>query len=146
MVTAKPVVKNKFWILRENDRKVGTVEKNKNEFVVNMYNQQSDFKSIKTLKNRTNIEFEEEQDKKWAPEFQVNGFPTNAKPYNAVYNVQKRLPIFTKKNKSKSWHAAGYYQIIINGKTVTKFCPKLILLQRYPYVGPAKSIDGFTYK
>jgi len=37
-------------------------------------------------------------------------------------------------------------QIIINGKTVTKFCPKLILLQRYPYVGPAKSIDGFTYK
>ena len=39
MVTAKPVVKNKFWVLRENNRKVGTVEKIiKNGYIVKLYN------------------------------------------------------------------------------------------------------------
>jgi len=146
MVTAKPIVKNKCWILRENDRKVGTVEKNKNEFVVRMHNEQTDYKSIKTLKNLTNITFEDAPEKKWAPEFQVNGFPTKWKPYNAVYNVKERLPIFTTKEKSKSWHAAGYYLITINGKCKMHFCPKLILLQRYHYRGPAKSPDGFVFQ
>ena len=145
MVTAKPIVKNKFWILRDEQRKVGTVEKAKNKFVVKMHNQQTEFPTIKTLKNLTNIQFEESPNKTWSPEFQVNNFPTNVKPHNGVYDVKQRLPLFTKKAKSKSWYAAGYYQITINNKTKVYFCPKLILLQRYPYFGPVKSKDGFTF-
>src|SRR5210317_1730040 len=117
MVTAKPIVKNKFWILKEDNQKVGTVEKNSaNEFVVSMNNAQTDYKSIRTLKNHTNIVFEEYNRIK-DKQNQVNGFPTNGYPHNAVYNIKERLPLFTKKNKSKSWYAAGYYQITINGKT-----------------------------
>ena len=145
MVTAKPIVKNKFWILKNEDRKIGTVEKEKNKFVVKINDQQTEFPTIKTLKNLTNIQFEESPKKAWSAEFQVNDFPTNVKPHNAVYDVKQRLPLFTKKGKSKSWYAAGYYQITINNKTKVYFCPKLILLQRYPYFGPVKSKDGFTY-
>lgn len=146
MILAKPVVKNKYWILKEDDRKIGTVENNRNGYTVRIADRENQFKSIRTLKNRTNIVFEESVDRKKAEECQVNGFPTNCKPHNAVFNVQTRLPIFTKKNKSKSWYAAGYFQITINGVTETHFCPKVILLNRYPYMGPAKDPDGFEFK
>lgn len=146
MILAKPVVKNKFWILKEDDRKIGTVENTRNGFLVRAYNQEAEFKTIKTIKNRTNIIFEETPESKIRPDWQVNGFLTNSKPYNAVYDVKRRLPLFTKKNKSKSWYAAGYYQININGNEEIHFCPKLILLQRYDYIGPVHSKDGFTYQ
>ena len=145
MVTAKPVIKNKFWILRDDDRKVGTVEKAKNSFVVKIDNQESEFKTIKTIENKINITFEEFSKKQKSQGYEVNGFLTDTKPYNGVYNVKERLPIFTKKTKSKSWYAAGYYQITVNGKTKVYFCPKLILLQRYPFKGPVKKPDGFTF-
>jgi hypothetical protein len=144
MVTAKPVVKNKFWILKDNESKVGTVEKIKgNDYVVTINNKVADFKNIQTLKNHTNIVFEEFVKKK---EFknQVNGYPTDCLPYNGVFNLKERLPLFTKKSKSKSWYAAGYYQITINGKTEIHFCPKHILLKRYKYSGPNKTRE-FTY-
>ena len=146
MITAKPVVKNKFWILKEDDRKVGTVEKNTKGFVVKTDLAAEEFKTIKTIKNKTNIVFEDTPDKKKVFENQVNGFPTGIKPHNGVYNVQQRLPLFTKKGKSKSWYAAGYYRVTVNGKTETMFCPKLILLQRYDYIGPVKTKDRFEYK
>ena len=146
MITAKPVIKNKFWILQDDSGKVGTVEKNKQGFTLKAGSIQEEFKTIKTIKNKTNIIFEDEDFKKEQFENQVNGFPTDSKPFNGVYNVKDRLPIFTKEEKSKSWYAAGYYRVTVNDKTTTVLCPKLILLQRYDYVGPVKTRDGFEYK
>lgn len=146
MITAKPIVKNKFWILQDDSGKIGTVEKSKQGFLLRADGMAEEFKTIKTIKNKTNIVFEEDVLEKEVFENQVNGFPTNCKPYNAVYNVKERLPIFTQKDKSKSWFAAGYYRVTINGVTETMFCPKLILLQRYDYIGPVKTRDGFEYK
>lgn len=146
MITAKPIVKNKFWILQDDKGKVGTVEKNNQGFLLSAHGVSEEFKTIKTIKNRTNIVFEDAIETQKTFENQVNGFPTDGKPYNAVYNVKDRLPLFTKKNKSKSWYAAGYYRVTVNGNTETVFCPKLILLQRYDYFGPVKTLDGFEYK
>jgi hypothetical protein len=146
MITAKPIVKNKFWILQKDDQKVGTVEHNRQGYTVRVNDVADDFKTIKTLKNKTNIVFEDAPEKKKVFENQVNGFPTDCKPRNAVYNVKDRLPIFTKEEKSKSWYAAGYYRVTVNNKTETMFCPKLILLQRYDYIGPVKTKDGFEFK
>ena len=146
MITAKPIVKNKFWILQQDNRKVGTVEQESQGYVVRINDTADSFKTIKTIKNRTNIVFEDAAEKKKSFENQVNGFPTDSKPHNAVYNVKQRLPLFTKKPKSKSWYAAGYYRVTVNGNTQTLFCPKLILLQRYDYIGPVKTRDGFEYK
>lgn len=147
MILAKPVVANKYWILKENDQKVGTVESTPTGFAVKLYNGQTEFKSIKTIANKTNIRFEEAPAKKKTnPTWEVNGFATTAQPFNAVYDVQRRLPMFTKKRKSKSWYCAGWYQICLDGQWITMNCPKLILLQRYEYRGPAHSADGFTYE
>ena len=147
MILAKPVVANKYWILRDGDQKIGTVESSANGFRVTIKNDSAEFKTIKTLKNKTNILFEEAPAKKKEhPEWQVNGFTTNAMPYNPVYDVQRRLPMFTKKRKSKSWYCAGWYQINLDGQWITMFCPKLILLQRYEYRGPAHSAEGFVYE
>jgi hypothetical protein len=146
MITAKPVIKNKFWILQNEEGKIGTVEKNNQGFLLRANGVSEEFKTIKTIKNRTNIVFEDDAEKQKTFENQVNGFPTDSKPHNAVYNVKERLPLFTKKAKSKSWYAAGYYQITINGQTETHFCPKVILLQRYPYLGPVHDPEGFYFK
>ena len=146
MITAKPIVKNKYWILRENDKKIGTVQSNPSGYVVRIHNTETEFKTIKTIKNRTDISFEDAPERKRAQGYEVNGFLTDSKPHNAVYDVKRRLPMFTKKAKSKSWYAAGYYQITINGQTETHFCPKVILLQRYPYLGPAHDPEGFYFK
>lgn len=147
MILAKPVVANKYWILKENDQKIGTVEANgTGSFTVRMYNDAQEFKTVRTIKNKTKITFEEPPQKKTHRlEHEVNGFDTDCVPYNAIYDVQRRLPMFTKKRKSKSWFAAGYYQIQQNGQWETVFCPKLILLQRYDYRGPARSANGFTF-
>ena len=132
--------------MKENDQKIGTVEAAPGGFTVRMYNDQQEFKTIRTIKNKTKITFEEppvRQKNKAGHE--VNGFATDSTPYNAIYDVQRRLPMFTKKRKSKSWIAAGYYRIRINGTWTMQFCHKLILLQRYEYQGPARSADGFTF-
>ena len=147
MILAKPVVANKYWILKENDEKIGTVEAGPGGFVVRMYNDAVEFKTIRTITNRTKITFEEPPVKqKPSKERMVNGFATDSTPYNAIYDVQRRLPIYTKKRKSKSWFAAGWYQVNANGTWTTEFCPKLILLQRYEYRGPVHSADAFTFQ
>jgi hypothetical protein len=146
-ILAKPVVANKYWILKDGDQKVGTVESSANGFRVTIKNDSAEFKTIKTLANKTNIRFEEAPEKKKVDAtWQVNGFATDSQPFNAVYDVQRRLPMYTTKRKSKSWYCAGWYQICLDGQWVTMNCPKLILLQRYEYRGPAHSAEGFKYE
>lgn len=148
MILAKPVIENKYWILKENDEKVGTVEAtDMGTFTVRIKDDHQEFKTIRTIKNRTKILFEEPVKKKRTKKScDVNGFATDCAPYNAIYDVQRRLPIYTKKNKSKSWFAAGYYQINANGSWETYFCPKLILLQRYEYRGPVHDPSQFAFE
>lgn len=148
MILAKPVVANKYWILKENDKKIGTVEAtNTGTFSVRINNDWQEFKTIRTVKNKTKITFEDPPVKKQQKKTNtVNGFEADGTPHNAIYDVQRRLPIYTKKKKSKSWFAAGWYQIDTGNGWETQFCPKLILLQRYDYRGPAHGPDQFTFE
>ncbi len=60
------------------------------------------------------------------------------KPFNKMFYVKKKLPIFTKENKSKSFYCAGHY--LVQKKSWTEmFCPKLITLQKYKFHGPFKN-------
>jgi hypothetical protein len=69
----------------------------------------------------------------------VYGYPTSCDPYNPMFNVQKRLPLFTKSQASKSLYCAGYYIIRFNKGWVKSFCPKLITIERYENKGPFKT-------
>jgi hypothetical protein len=69
----------------------------------------------------------------------VHGFPTSVIPYNTMYDVKRKLPLFTKSDKSKSAYCAGYYIIHFEKGWVKSFCPKLITIERYEFQGPFKT-------
>jgi len=140
MIKAKPIVKNKFWILREGNRKVGEVNAIQGGFSVTVDNREARFKTLATLKRRAGIEFDDSINivtpkKKMVD---VHGFPAAGSIYNAVWDVQLKLPLYTKKSKSKSFFAAGWYKIKLKNRWKTVYSPKLIILQRNKYQGPFK--------
>lgn len=141
-IIAKPVVKDQFWILVTDHDKVGQIEFSNNQFVVKLRDNTQTFNNVKTIQTRTGIQFN--TDIVSVPtdnDRLVHGFPTSCRAYNPMFDVSRRLPMFTKFKKSKSWYAAGYYKIKQDKEWETFFCPKIILLHRYPYLGPFTSID-----
>jgi hypothetical protein len=135
---ALPVVDKQYWILKENDRKVGNVEACAGGYQVKINNQVVQFKTIKLAARNANIEFGT------APKIvkpktnidQIYGYAVTGRVYNPMWNVAQHLPVYTKTNKSKSWFAAGWYNVKKGQKWQAVLAPKLITLQRYPYQGP----------
>ena len=138
MIKAKPIVKNKFWILRDGNHKVGEVNAIQGGFSVTVNNKEARFKTLTTLKRRAGIEFDDSINIVTAKKktVDVHGFPAAGHIYNAVWDVQLKLPLYTKKEKSKSMFAAGWYKIKLKNRWKTVFCPKLIILERNQYQGP----------
>lgn len=139
---AKPVVKNKMWIVENGGIKVGNIMAVEEGGVVYLHdNEREMFPSIKLLSKEYNIEFvKAEKPKKVKQDvYDVYGFPTNSAPNNEVLDVQRYLPIYTKGTKSKSFFCAGYYIIKFSSTWVRAYCPKLITLNRYEYQGPFKT-------
>ena len=139
---AKPIVKNKMWIVERYGNKVGNIMAvEEGGFVYVHDNQREQFPSIKMISAKYNIEFvKAEKPKKVKQDtYDVYGFPTNTQPNNEVLDVQRYLPIYTKGAKSKSFFCAGYYIIKFSSTWVRAYCPKLITLYRYEYQGPFKT-------
>lgn len=143
MIIAKPVIENQYWILNNETGKIGQIESDKNGFIVKIGNQAQKYNNIKTIQMRTDIQFTTPTSNTHTVPQEVQGFPTDGPAYNSMYDIHSRIPLFTKLKKSKSWYAAGYYKIKHDNKWKTVFCPKLILLRRYEYIGPEKTKDGF---
>ena len=134
---AKPVIDKQFWILQENNRKIGNVEACAGGYQVRINNQVAQFKTIRMVEQRADVQFETKKKIfKGTDANQVHGYPTSGRAYNAIWNVPDKLPLYTKTPKSKSWYAAGWYQVRQGRQWETVQDPKLILLQRYPYHGP----------
>ena len=135
---AKPVIDRKYWILQENNQKVGNVEACDGGYQVRINNQVAQFKTIRMVEQRVHIQFEPGiKVAKLRPETNlVHGYPVAGRVYNPMWDVPKKLPIYTKTTKSKSWFAAGWYQVKKGRNWTIVQGPKLILLQRYPYTGP----------
>ena len=71
--------------------------------------------------------------------FEVHGYPTRCEPYNGMFDISRKLPLFTKSEKSKSVYCAGYYLVKFNVNWLKSFCPKLITIERNEYQGPFKT-------
>ena len=142
-IHAKPIVDGKFWIVEKDGNKIATLHKKENnKFVLSsttgevMFNKKDDLtkhfgKGFFLTSTKIKVTTTEANE--------CHGYPTSCKPYNAMYNVQKKLPLFTKSNASKSLYCAGYYVIKFDKGWVKSFCPKLITIERYPSKGPFKS-------
>jgi hypothetical protein len=141
-IVAKPIIDRKFWILQENNRKVGNVEACDGGFQVKINNEVAQYKTIRMVERRAQVQFETPV--KHAAKVDtrsVHGYPTAGRVYNPMWDVPQKLPIYTKTNKSKSWHAAGWYTVKKGRNWSAMQDPKLIVLQRYPYQGPFHTKD-----
>lgn len=138
MIIAKPVIPNQYWILRDNDRKIGNIEADPSGgFQVKINNRVEKFKTITTIKKKVDINFEPLQKKKQEPiSNSVNGYHTTHRPYNAIYDVKHQVPLWTREPRSRSWYAAGWYRVQQGRNWIVIECPKLIMLERYDYQGP----------
>ena len=140
---AKPIIENKFWIVEKDGEKFATLRKDdENRFVL------SNTLGIKVFNNRKDITNEfgkdffvakilKESDTNQTNE--IHGYHASCLPHNSMFDIRRKLPLFTKSADSKSLYCAGYYVIKFDKGWVKSFCPKLITLQRYPYKGPFKT-------
>ena len=140
---AKPIVDGKFWIVEQNGEKIGTLHKKENnKFMLSSKDGSSFFGKKEELLKAFGKDFFESKIKTTVSAAEVrdvHGYPSSCHPYNPMFNVQKRLPLFTKSPDSKSLYCAGYYTIRFDKGWVKSFCPKLITIERYENRGPFKT-------
>jgi hypothetical protein len=135
---AKPVVKNQFWIVTDGEKKVGNVIAEGSGFDVKLNGSVAHFKNTSAIKKQTRIEFES-INKKTKPDTTFTEYPTTSKVYNSVFDIKRKIHLYTKTPKSKCYYAAGYYILYHGSEPVVTFCPKYIFVQRYKYKGPFKT-------
>ena len=136
---AKPVLKNKFWIVEEDGEKVATIQSCIDGVVYVRNNSREKFNSIKLLSSKYNIVFDKVKKEKTEPvESELDGYPTSHKPYNVLFNPSLKIHVYTKNKKSKSYFCAGYYLLKFANGWVKSFCPKLITISRNEFLGPFK--------
>jgi hypothetical protein len=135
----KPLLENKFWIVEDEGVKVGTLSRDDEKFIFCNKGEIS-FHSESQAKKQFGKNFltakitndnEEIND--------IHGYPTKGKSYNGMFDISRKLPLFTKSNKSKSVYCAGYYLIKFNTIWLKSFCPKLITIEKNQYMGPYKT-------
>ena len=141
---AKPVVKDKFWIVENDDQRIGTMSYSDDRYMFSSSVETCFFDNKRQMKKKfgADIVWNEiapadtvNQNK----DYIVHGFPTSVTPYNTMYDVKRKLPLFTKSEKSKSAYCAGYYIIKFDKGWVKSFCPKQITIERYESKGPFKT-------
>lgn len=138
---AKPIVKNKFWVVEDHGTKIATIQAvDDGTFVYVSNNNREKFPTIKNLTRQYNIVFDK-LNKKSSTKLgnQIYGYPTSSKPYNELYDIVRKLPVYTKLLKSKSYYCAGYYIVNYDNHWIKEYCPKLITLNRYNFIGPFKT-------
>jgi hypothetical protein len=143
-IHAKPIVDGKFWIVEQDGTKIATLHKKENnKFVLSSTNGEVMFNKKEDLTKQFGKSFFLTSEKvKVTSSTETNdchGYPTSCTPYNSMYDVQRKLPLFTKSNASKSLYCAGHYIIKFEKGWVKSFCPKAITIERYPYKGPFKT-------
>jgi len=136
MILAKSVIKDKFWILEENAKRVGMMNFKDNNYVINLKKKEMVAHGQADLK-KLGIEFIL-RDLSQGGHLEVMGYPTDQEE---LFNVEtiKGYPCFTKKAQSKSIHAAGWYGLKFKNGWVTVLCPRLSTLENNTHIGPYKT-------
>lgn len=140
---AKIIVENKFWILEEdNGERIGTLSFKDNIITLSSKNTVERFNTFDDLVSKHNVNFIKKFQNDQLKTLDLNeiyDYPTATVPYNALWQVEMKVPLYTKTEKSNSYHCAGYYIIQFDTGWVKSLCPKLITLQRYTFKGPFKT-------
>jgi len=142
-IKAKTVLKNKFWIVEEEGKRLGTLTVADDRYVLSSKTKGVRFfdnvKQLEKTIGKTIFETTVVDTSTPTVDQEVYGYATSSTPYNILFDVKRKLPLFTKSIKSKSLYCAGYYIIRFDKGWVQSHCPKLITLERYDYRGPFKT-------
>ena len=143
-IHATPIIEGKFWIVEQDGEKVGTLHKKENnKFILSNHQGEMWFNKKEELTKQFGHDFFITKATLTLSVAEDNnecyGYPTRGKPHNQMYDIRRKLPLFTKSDQSKSLYCAGYYLIHFGKGWVTAFCPKAITIERYPYQGPFKT-------
>jgi hypothetical protein len=139
VLVAKPIIKDQYWVVTDGEKKVGNVQANSVGYEVMLNGSTLQFNNTKDIQKKTKINFQPMKSNKTKVEMPYPEYPTTAKTYNNIFDIKRKLHIFTKTRKSKCFHVAGYFVIEQNMRKQVIFCPKYIFIQRYPYMGPYKT-------
>ena len=139
-LNATSIIDNKFWVIEnEKGERIGTVAKKFDQIHYTVDDKTEVFPSIQEMITRKGISVSRKMRKVNHTVNEVYGFPTDEAPYNELWNVQNKLPMFTKNEKSSSYFCAGYYLVKIDKDWEPVLSPKLITIQRYEFRGPFKT-------
>lgn len=138
-LVAKPVIKDQYWVVTDGVKKVGNVIADGTGFDVKLDGALSHFDTTNDITKFTKIRFQPTKSNKTKAQVPYPEFPTTSKIYNSIFDIKRKLHLFTKNTKSKCYHVAGWFAMEQNGSKQVIFCPKYIFIQRYKYLGPYKT-------
>lgn len=139
-IKAKSILPDKFWIVEDNGVKIGTLTLDENQYMFSNKNGTRFFDSEKSLKTKLGaLEWEEKHNIIEDINYEIHGYPTSYKPYNPMFDIKHKLPLFTKSSKSNTVYCAGYYIIRFNVNWLKSFCPKLVTIENNDFQGPYKT-------
>lgn len=140
-IEAKLIINDKFWIVEDSGVRIGTLSKDGDGFLLSKKGEVTFFKDEQQLKKKFGKNFlsQKVNSLKIEKESNIYGYPCKTEAYNSMYDIKRKLPLFTKSEKSKSVYCAGYYLIKFNVNWLKSFCPKLITVERNEYLGPFKT-------
>jgi len=136
MILAKSIIKDKFWILEENAKRVGMMNFKDDNYTINLKRRDFVVRNTTELKN-LGIEFVV-RDLTQGGNIEVMGYPTDQEE---VFNIKEMdgYPTFTKKSTSKSTHVAGWYGLKFKNGWVASLCPRFTTIKTNVFVGPYKT-------
>jgi hypothetical protein len=139
VLVAKPIIKDQYWVVTDGEKKVGNVQANSVGYEVMLNGNALQFNNTTDIQKKTKITFQPLKSNKSKAQVPYPEYPTTSKIYNSIFDIKRKLHLFTKSAKSKCFHAAGWFVINQNGQNEVIFCPKYIFIQRYNYQGPFKT-------
>lgn len=136
-IRAKKIIEDRFWILEDDDKKIGTLRRTEKGALITILAEEHAFDDFDSACDALGIDLTLSTEEKEITS--VFEYPTNVPAFNIMWDTTRKLPLFTKTQKSQSFHAAGYYIIKFENSWAKSFCPKAITLASYNYEGPFKT-------
>jgi len=141
---AKPIVNDQYWVITDGQKKVGNVQADGSGYEVKINGDQTHFDTTDEVVKFTKIKFESFRNVKPEVKTPYPEYPTTNKVHNSIFDLKRKIHLYTKNKKSKCYHAAGWFAMNTNGNNHVVFCPKYIFIQRYKYLGPYKTEQEAT--
>lgn len=142
-IRAKTILKNKYWILEEEGTKIGTLSFDNEKYIFSNKTETCFFEDEKELTQKFGRTFTWKDSETLVEKIEsheINGYSTGVKPYRCVYDIKKKMSLFSKSEKSSSLYCAGYFILKFPKGWTKAFCPKLSTIEQYGYRGPYKTV------